>query len=85
MELRFGSSFEPDYKTLPRHLQVVVEKKLGMLLENPKHPSLRVKKMEGFDYIFEARITKGYRFTFQKKGDIYFIRRVGPHDILRHP
>ncbi len=73
MILRFAVTFDSDYKSLPRRLQMAVEKKLAMLLEDSKHPSLRVKKMEGFDAIFEARITRGYRFTFQRKRDIYFI------------
>ncbi len=85
MELRFSASFGSDYRNLPHHLQVTLEKKLGMLLKNPRYPSLNVKKMEGFGYIFEARITKGYRFTFQKEKYGYLIRRAGPHDILRNP
>lgn len=85
MQLQFAASFEPDYRSLPRRLQTTLEKKLRMLLENPRHPSLRVKKMEGFDKIFEARFSKGYRFTFQKKDYGYFIRRAGPHNILRNP
>ncbi len=41
--------------------------------------------MAGFDYIWEAKVTKGYRFTFQIEEQTYLIRRVGPHDILRSP
>ena len=85
MKLEFAASFEPDYRSMPRRLQIALEKKLGMLLSNSRHPSLRVKKMEGFDGIFEARFSKGYRFTFQKEDYGYFIRRAGSHDVLRHP
>lgn len=85
MKLEFATSFEPDYRSLPRQLQATLEKKLGMLLVNSRHPSLRVKKMEGFAGIFEARFSKGYRFTFQKVEYGYFIRRAGSHDILRNP
>ncbi len=85
MKFHFSTAFDSDYRSLPRRLQRALEKNLGMLLGNPKHPSLHVKKMEGFDGIFEARITKGYRFTFQKEDYGYLIRRAGPHDILRNP
>lgn len=85
MKLEFAASFEPDYRRLSRRLQATLEKKLGMFLANAKHPSLRVKKMEGFDGIFEARFSKGYRFTFQRESYGYFIRRAGPHDILKNP
>ena len=85
MDFRFAAAFDLDYKHLPSRLQTALERKLGMLLANPKHPSLRVKKMEGFDGIFEARFSKGYRFTFQKEGYGYLIRRAGPPDVLKHP
>lgn len=85
MKFHFAASFDSDYRSLPRKLQTTLEKKLGMLLANSRHPSLRVKKMEGFDEIFEVRFSKGYRFTFQKKDYGYFIRRAGPHDILKRP
>jgi len=85
MELRFTVSFQKDYRNLSGGLQKVLDKKLSLFLENPRHPSLQVKKMDGFESIYEARFTKGHRFTFQKKEMTYLIRRAGPHDILRHP
>ena len=85
MKFHFATTFDSDYRSLPRRLQRALEKKLEILLGSPKHPSLHVKKMEGFDGIFEARFSKGYRFTFQKEGYGYLIRRAGPHDMLRNP
>ncbi len=36
--------------------------------------------------IWEARLTRGYRFTFVIDGDTYILRRVGSHDeTLRRP
>jgi len=55
------------------------------MLDNPKHPSLRTKKMEGYPSVWEVRITGGYRLTFRIEGDIYLLRRVGTHDILKRP
>ena len=40
--------------------------------------------MESQD-IWEGRITKGYRFTFQVRQDTYLLRRIGTHDILAAP
>ncbi len=85
MEVRLTKSFGRDYRQLPKRLQILVDKKLFLLLENSRHPSLGVKKMAGFDYIWEAKLTKGYRFTFQIENQTYLIRRVGPHDILKTP
>jgi len=54
-------------------------------MDNPRHPSLRMKKMEGFSSIWEIRVTEGYRLTLQVDGDTYLLRRVGSHDILKRP
>ncbi|MBU4299479.1 hypothetical protein KJ636_05570 [Patescibacteria group bacterium] len=50
------------------------------------HPSLRTKKVQGSKDIWEGRITKDIRFTFQMSGDTYIFRRIGKHDeVLRKP
>ena len=85
MELRFTRSFEEDYRRLPLKLQRLIDKKLLLFISNPRYPSLQVKKMEGFDDIWEARVSLGYRFTFQRFDQIWLIRRVGPHDVLKNP
>lgn len=83
MEIRYATSFGRDYKELPTDIRMLLEKKFTLLLNNMRHPSLRTKKMEGYGGIWEARITNGYRFTFQKEMYGYLLRRVGPHNILR--
>lgn len=75
------------YRKLPQHIQRQVDKQLGLLLENPRHPSLQVKKMKRVHRppIFELRVTRGYRLTFQVEADYYILRKVGTHDILENP
>jgi addiction module RelE/StbE family toxin len=85
VKVSFTKPFKRDYKGLPENIQDQIDKQIIQLIENPKHPSLNIKKMEGHKSIWEARITKGYRMTFQIDGDIYLIRRVGTHSILRRP
>lgn len=85
MEIRYAVSFGRDYKGLPQEIRKQLVGKFALLLSNMRHSSLRVKKMEGYAGIWEARITKGYRFTFQKEAYGYLLRRVGSHDILRAP
>ena len=77
--------FEKDYADLPADIRQLTDKKLAIFLENPRYPSLRVKKMEDSRNIWEASITKSYRFTFQIKDDLFILRRIGTHDILRNP
>jgi mRNA-degrading endonuclease RelE of RelBE toxin-antitoxin system len=84
MQIFFTKSFKKDYKKLPANIQKAVEKQLGWLLENPEHPSLKLKKMQDPRGIWEVRITRGYCFTFQIEEDEYIMRRLKTHDILRN-
>jgi mRNA interferase RelE/StbE len=73
--------FTKCYENLSPAIRAQVDKQLSLLLENPKHPSLRIKKIQGTrEEIFEGRISKKYRFTFQIEKDIYLLRIVGPHN-----
>ena len=85
MEMRFTKIFERDYKKLSVEIKKRLDKQLIFLLENIKYPSLRVKKVKGYYNVWEGRITKSYRFTFEIKKEIYFVRRCGTHSILNNP
>ena len=85
MKIRTDPSFDRDYARLPRHIQERVDQKLALFAENPRYPSLRVKKMEGHRDIWEGHISGEYCFTFRMVKDIYRLRRVGTHEIYRNP
>jgi mRNA-degrading endonuclease RelE of RelBE toxin-antitoxin system len=85
MRLFFTHSFIRDYQGLPKQLQQTVDKKLQLFQENPRHPSLHIKKMQDPRNIWEGRITQGYRFTFQIEEEVCLLRRLGTHDILKTP
>ncbi|MDO9529019.1 MAG: hypothetical protein Q7J27_07665 [Syntrophales bacterium] len=85
MKLNFTKNFIRDYRRLPMEIQETVDKQLELLLSNPKHPSLNIKKMKDPRNIWEGRITASYRFTFQIIKGSYILRKVGTHDILRKP
>lgn len=85
MKLYFTHSFIRDYRALPNHLQRAVDKKLQLFQENPRHPALQIKKMQDPRDIWEGRITRGYRFTFQLDEEVCLLRRLGPPDILKTP
>lgn len=85
MRLRRANRFVKDYAALPDELRGRTEKAIAILLKNLRHPSLRVKKMEGRQDIWELRVSEDYRLTFQISGDTYILRRVGTHDVLKRP
>ena len=85
MKLAFSKRFVKDYRRLPAHIQKAADKQLERLLSDFGHPSLNTKKMQDPRGIWEGRLSQGYRFTFQIIDDIYFLRRVGTHDLLKKP
>lgn len=85
MIIRRLNSFKDDFRKLPGEIQRRAEKQLRFLAQNPNHPSLRTKKMVDSRNIWEGRITKNYRFTFQIESNTFILRRIGTHDVLKKP
>lgn len=86
MKIARTKLFKQDYKKLPEKIKKRADKAFYLLITNPAHPSLRVKKMRSAGNIWEATVTKKYRLSFQKINDTYFLRRIGIHDIvLKNP
>lgn len=78
--------FKEDYKKLSLNIQKQIDKKITLLITNPRHPSLRIKKVQKTKDIWEGRITKNVRFTFQIIKDTYILRRIGKHnEVLKKP
>ena len=54
--------------------------------ENPSHPSLGVKRLQGTKDIWEGRASDSIRFTFEKIEGGILLRNLGPHDAtLKRP
>ena len=86
MKILRTDSFRRDYKKLSEKIKSHTQKALQLMVANLSHPSLRIKKIKSRENIWEARVTKGYRFSFGVKGDTYILRRIGKHEeVLRRP
>jgi mRNA-degrading endonuclease RelE of RelBE toxin-antitoxin system len=83
MRLEPTERFTRDYLRLPQQLQRRTDRVLGLLLGNPRHPSLQVKKMQGYENRWETRVSLHYRLIFTIAPDAYVLFRVGTHDLLR--
>jgi len=79
----FSSRFRKDYQALSKEIRDIFETKLLLFLDNPSHPSLRVKRLVGTADRWEGSVTMNYRFTFQLADGKALFRRIGAHDILR--
>lgn len=86
MELFLTEQFEQAYHKLTDAERRSIRKALSLLGDNLRHPSLRVKKMEGRQNIWEACPSKRLRMTFELKEGIIIMRNVGEHDkVLKKP
>lgn len=80
MNFIWSDKFRRNYQKLPTKIQKKFQKQLNFLVTNFRHPSLRTKKMEGRENVWEARVDRSYRFTFQKENSDIILRTVGLHD-----
>ena len=80
MRLDYTDRFLRAYAALDDQDVERVKKALRLLVENPRHPSLRVKRVQGTDHIWEARASLAIRLTFEMQGDLLVLRNVGAHD-----
>jgi len=86
MPLIFTRRFKKAYQRLPRPVQSKVKKALRLLDENARHPSLRIKRIQGADKLYEGRIDRKYRFSFEFEGEDILLRNVDNHDeCLKNP
>lgn len=85
MRIYRTNRFKKQYKKLPAEIKNLFQKQILLFFKNSKHNSLGIKKMQGTFGVWEMRISKSYRLTFQKKDEAFILRNIGTHDILRKP
>lgn len=83
-KLKFTKTFEKSLKKLSPKEQKAVAQKLQLLIQNPFYPSLRTKKVQGIENIFEMSVNMNIRILWQYDNDIIILLLyVGHHkDIL---
>lgn len=78
--------FKNNYAKLNDEIKKKVKAKLKLMSENPMHPSLRTKRVQGTENIFEASINMNVRMTWQYVESGILLRNVGEHDeTLKNP
>ena len=80
MRYYYTQLFQAKVKELPAEIKKSLKAKLELMAENPRHPSLRVKKMQGQEGIFEASVNMRIRMTWQYTEDGILLRNIGEHD-----
>ena len=76
-------TFERNLKKLNNIEQKQVALKLKVLQLNRRHPSLRTKKIGGYENLFELSVNMDIRIFWRYKGsEIIVLLDVGHHHIL---
>lgn len=79
MKLRFHPRIAEQLADAPSTVRKAFDKQVTFLAEDLRHPSLRSKKYDEANDVWQARVTKGWRFYFQIQGDTYTILSVTAH------
>ena len=79
---RFTNRFRKEYRDLPKEIREGFDQKLTLLLNDMKHPSLRIKRIQGTRNRWEGSVTMKYRFIFEFDEGIAIFRAIATHDIL---
>ena len=51
-----------------------------VFLNDPSHPALRFKKLEGYEYVWSVRINEQYRSVGERRGDTIVWVWIGSHN-----
>ena len=83
-KLKYTKEFEKNLKSLTTQEQKLILNKLKLLVQNPFYPSLRTKKVQGLDNVFEMSVNMDIRILWKyENGIIILLLNVGHHkDIL---
>ena len=76
-KIRLTDRFISLYANLPPSIRKEIDRQIGILANDPRHPSLQTKMIKGTNGIYEARVDLNYRLTYERlSGDILLLRVV---------
>ena len=82
--LTFSEVFQKHFKNFAEKQKRQIRNKLNILVENPAHPSLRVKRIKGTLSLWEMSVNMDIRVIFEfEKNTIIVLIDVGHHDVLK--
>ena len=85
LKITYTDRFQKHYRTLTDIEKKQFRSKLQIFIENPLHPSLRVKRLQGTDELFEFSVNMDIRVIWFYEGDsLVALVDIGHHDILRN-
>jgi mRNA interferase RelE/StbE len=80
MPIVITERFAKAYARLSPDIQKKADKALRLLDADFRHPSLRARPIEGTKGVYEARVDRKHRMTYERQGDRLVMRNIGEHD-----
>ena len=81
--ITYTKRFQKHYKKMAATEKKQIKSKVETLSKNPLHPSLRTKRIQGTDDLFECSINMDIRIIWYYEDDqLILLLDVGHHDIL---
>jgi mRNA-degrading endonuclease RelE of RelBE toxin-antitoxin system len=79
MKLRFTELLRKNYESAPGPVRKAFEKQMKLLAADLRHPSLRAKKYDVVNNVWQGRVNRDWRFYFTIESDPYTIIALTPH------
>ena len=80
MNSRVRPSFWRAYAELDPRIRDAARRAYTLFSENPAHPSLRFKKLAGYEDVWSVRINEQYRAVGQRDGETVIWAWIGSHN-----
>jgi len=77
---RVRPSFWRSYADLDQRIREAAKRAYSLFEENPAHPSLRFKKLAGYDDVWSVRINEQYRAVGLRNGESVSWVWIGSHN-----
>jgi len=83
-QIIFSKRFKKSFQKLESFERKQFYLKLDLFIENHRHSSLRTKKIQGSDILFETSINMSIRVIWTYQDDhLILMLDIGHHDILK--
>ena len=84
LKITFTDRFRRHYKDLSSNEKKQFKNKLAIFSEKPLHPSLRTKRIQGTDDLYEFSVNMDIRVIWFYEGEsLVALVDIGHHDILK--
>ena len=77
---RVRPSFWRAYERLSESNRSAARRTYALFMQSPSHPSLRFKKLGGYENVWSLRINDNYRVVGERHGDTIIWVWIGTHN-----